>query len=70
MTIALDGGEAARAAATGVADFRWCPDGRSPVRELGVAAVEGHAGAGGADEARKDRKETAYATSEAQYRAS
>jgi len=69
--IAPDGGEARRAAevATGVEAFRWCPDGR---RLLFVSWVwpdlKGHAAQAKAHKAFKERKETGYATSEAQYR--
>lgn len=69
--IAPDGGEAARAAtvATGVEAFRWCPDGR---RLLFVSWVWPDARGGKVQAARlkafKARKETGYATSEAQYR--
>lgn len=69
--IAPDGGEARRAAevATGVEAFRWCPDAR---RLLFVSWV--WPGAKGAKAQAKlhaefkKRKETAYVTSEAQYR--
>ena len=69
--IAPDGGEATRAAtvATGVEAFRWCPDGR---RLLFVSWVWPDAKGGKAQAARlkafKERKESGYATSEAQYR--
>jgi dipeptidyl aminopeptidase/acylaminoacyl peptidase len=69
--IAPDGGEAQRAAevATGVNAFRWCPDGR---RIVFVSWVWPDA-KGGAAQARKlkafkERKESAYVTSESQYR--
>lgn len=71
-TIAADGGEARRASsfAPGVESFKWLPDGRRIVfaawvwPELkGVAAQ-----ARRYKEAVTDRKETAYATSEAFYR--
>jgi dipeptidyl aminopeptidase/acylaminoacyl peptidase len=66
-----DGGEASRAAAvaTGVEAFRWCPDGR---RLLFVSWVwpdlKGSAAQARKHKAFKERKETGYATSEAQYR--
>ena len=69
--IAPDGGEARRAAevATGVEAFRWCPDGR---RLLFISWVrpelKGSAAQAKAHKAFKERKETGYATSEAQYR--
>jgi hypothetical protein len=69
--IAPDGGEAARAAsvATGVEAFRWCPDGR---RLLFVSWVwpelKGAKAQAKAHKAFKERKESGYATSEAQYR--
>ena len=69
--IAPDGGEARRAAtvATGVEAFRWCPDGR---RLLFVSWVwpelKGTAAQAKKHKAFKDRKETGYVTSEAQYR--
>ena len=69
--IAPDGGEAQRAAevATGVDAFRWCPDGERllfvswvwPGLKGGKAQAKQH-------KAFKERKETGYATSEAQYR--
>ncbi|TCP01846.1 S9 family peptidase [Rubrivivax gelatinosus] len=69
--IAPDGGEARRAAtvATGVEAFRWCPDGR---RLLFVSWVWPDA-KGTKEQAKrakafKERKETGYATREAQYR--
>jgi dipeptidyl aminopeptidase/acylaminoacyl peptidase len=69
--IAPDGGEAVRAAevATGVGAFRWCPDGR---RLVFISWVWPEL-KGGAAQAKKlkefkDRKETGYVTSEAQYR--
>ena len=69
--IAPDGGEARRAAtvATGVEAFRWLPDGRriafvSWVRpDLAGAAAQARA-----HKAFKQRKETGYATGQAQYR--
>jgi dipeptidyl aminopeptidase/acylaminoacyl peptidase len=69
--IAPDGGEARRAAtvATGVEAFRWAPDGRSL---LFVSWVWPDAKGTTAQRKRMDewrkRKETAYVTSEAQYR--
>jgi len=66
-----DGGEAWRAAAvaTGVEAFRWCPEGR---RLLFVSwvwpDVKGNAAQASKHKAFKERKETGYATSEAQYR--
>ena len=69
--IAPDGGEARRAAklATGVEAFRWCPDGR---RVVCVSWVWPDAKGGKAQAARlkdfKERKESGYATGEAQYR--
>ena len=69
--IAPDGGEARRAAevATGVEAFRWCPDGR---RLLFISWVrpelKGSAAQAKAHKAFKERKESGYATSEAQYR--
>jgi len=69
--IAPDGGEARRAAtvATGVEAFRWFPDGRRiafvswvwPGEKGAKAQAKRH-------KAWKERKETGYATSEAQYR--
>jgi dipeptidyl aminopeptidase/acylaminoacyl peptidase len=69
--IAPDGGEAQRAAsiATGVEAFRWCPDGR---RITFVSWVWPDAKGSKAQAKKlkefKARKETAYVTSEAQYR--
>ena len=69
--IAPDGGEARRAAevATGVDAFRWCPDGR---RLLFVSWVwpelEGAKAQARQHKAFKARKESGYATSQAQYR--
>ncbi len=69
--IAPDGGEARRAAevATGVEAFRWCPDGR---RLLFVSWVwpelEGAKAQARQHKAFKARKESGYATSQAQYR--
>ena len=69
--IAPDGGEAWRAAdvATGVNGFRWCPDGQRlvfiswvwPELKGGKAQAKKH-------KEFKERKETGYVTSEAQYR--
>ena len=69
--IAPDGGEARRAAtvATGVEGFRWMPDGQRlvflswvwPDAKGSKAQAERH-------KAHTERKETGYATSEAQYR--
>lgn len=69
--IPVDGGEARRAAqvATGVEAFRWCADGRRVVFVSWVwPAIKGQAGQAKALKAFKDRKDTGYATSEAQYR--
>ncbi len=69
--IAPDGGEAARAAGvpTGVEALRWCPDGR---RLLFVSWVWPELKGAKAQARRhkefKERKESGYATSEAQYR--
>ncbi len=69
--IAPDGGEARRAAevATGVDAFRWCPDGR---RLLFVSWVWPELASAKAQAAQlkafKARKESGYATSQAQYR--
>ena len=69
--IAPDGGEARRAAsvATGVEAFRWFPDGK---RLAFVSWVWPELKGSKAQAARhkefKDRKETGYVTSEAQYR--
>jgi len=69
--IAPDGGEAWRAAhvATGVGGFRWCPDGK---RLLFISWVwpELKSTAAQARQLKefKDRKESGYVTSEAQYR--
>jgi dipeptidyl aminopeptidase/acylaminoacyl peptidase len=68
--IAPDGGEAVRAAtvATGVEDFRWSPDGRALAFVSWVwPDLKGKAQATRMKEW-KERKETGYATSEAQYR--
>jgi dipeptidyl aminopeptidase/acylaminoacyl peptidase len=69
--IAPDGGEAQRAAhvATGVEALRWCPDGK---RLLFISWVrpdlKGSTAQAKAHKAFSERKETGYATSEAQYR--
>jgi dipeptidyl aminopeptidase/acylaminoacyl peptidase len=69
--IAPDGGEARRAAdvATGVDAFRWCPDGQRLVFISWVwPNLKGNKAQAKAAKAFKERKETGYATSEAQYR--
>jgi dipeptidyl aminopeptidase/acylaminoacyl peptidase len=69
--IAPDGGEAQRAAtvATGVEGFRWHPNGRALVFVSWVwPALKGAAAQAKEHKAFKDRKETGYVTSEAQYR--
>ncbi|MBL8328104.1 MAG: S9 family peptidase [Rubrivivax sp.] len=69
--IAPDGGEARRAAqvATGVEDFRWCPDGRSLVFVSWVwPELKGTKAQAARMKEWKARKESGYATSEAQYR--
>ena len=69
--IAPDGGEARRAAdvATGVDAFRWCPDGQRLVFVSWVwPALKGNKAQAKAMQAFKDRKETGYVTSAAQYR--
>lgn len=69
--IAPDGGEAKRATsvATGVEAFRWCPDGRHLVFVSWVwPGLKGAKAQAAAHKAFKDRKETGYVTSEAQYR--
>jgi dipeptidyl aminopeptidase/acylaminoacyl peptidase len=69
--IAPDGGEAHRAAqvATGVEGFRWCADGRRLVFVSWVwPGLKGQAAQAKAHKEFKDRKETGYVTSEAQYR--
>jgi dipeptidyl aminopeptidase/acylaminoacyl peptidase len=69
--IAPDGGEAQRAAevATGVGGFRWCPDGKRLVF-ISWVWPELKGGAAQAKKLKKfkDRKESGYVTSEAQYR--
>jgi len=69
--IAPDGGEAVRAAevATGVDDFRWCADGRSLVFVSWVwPELKGPKAQAARMKTWKERKESGYATSEAQYR--
>jgi dipeptidyl aminopeptidase/acylaminoacyl peptidase len=69
--IAPDGGEAQRAAhvATGVEDFRWGADGRSLVFVSWVwPEVKGAKAQAARMKEWKERKESGYATSEAQYR--
>ncbi len=69
--IAPDGGEAHRAAtvATGVGGFRWCPDGKSLVFISWVwPGLKGSAAQARKLKEFKERKETGYVTSEAQYR--
>ena len=69
--IAPDGGEAVRAAtvATGVEAFRWLPDGkRVAFVSWAWPELKGAKAQAKALKAFKDRKETGYATSEAQYR--
>ena len=69
--IAHDGGEAARAAqvATRVDAFRWFPDGRRVAFVSWVwPGLKGAKAQAREAKAWKDRKETGYATSEAQYR--
>jgi dipeptidyl aminopeptidase/acylaminoacyl peptidase len=69
--IAPDGGEARRAAqvATGVEAFRWCPDGKRIVFVSWVwPGLKGTAAQAKAMKAFDERKETGYATSEAQHR--
>jgi len=69
--IAPDGGEACRAAkvATGVDAFRWCPDGKRLVFVSWVwPELKGSVAQARKLKEFKDRKETGYATSEAQYR--
>ncbi len=69
--IAPDGGEAHRAAtvATGVEAFRWCPDGQRLVFVSWVwPELKGAAAQAKKHKEFKDRKETGYVTSEAQYR--
>ena len=69
--IAPDGGEARRAAkvATGVEAFRWCPDGKRLAFVSWVwPELKGSAAQAKKHKEFKDRKETGYATSEAQYR--
>jgi dipeptidyl aminopeptidase/acylaminoacyl peptidase len=69
--IAPDGGEARRAAAvaTGVESFRWCPDGQRIVFVSWVwPSLKGGKAQAASLKAFKERKETGYATAEAQYR--
>jgi len=69
--IAPDGGEARRASdvATGVESFRWCPDGRRLLFASWVwPGLRGSKAQAKRHKAFKERKETGYATSEAQYR--
>jgi dipeptidyl aminopeptidase/acylaminoacyl peptidase len=69
--IAPDGGEARRAAevATGVEAFRWLPEGRRIAFVSWVwPGLKGAKAQAKAAKDFKDRKETGYATSEAQYR--
>jgi dipeptidyl aminopeptidase/acylaminoacyl peptidase len=69
--IAPDGGEAWRAAevATGVDAFRWCPDGRRLVVLSWVRPdLKGTQAQAKAHKAFRQRKESGYATSQAQYR--
>ena len=69
--IAPDGGEAQRVGevATGVETFQWCPDGRRIVFVSWVwPALKGSKAQAKALKAHKERKETAYATSDALYR--
>ncbi len=66
-----DGGEARRAArvATGVEGFRWCPDGRRLLLVSWVwPQLKGMAAQARQHKTFKDRKESGYATSQAQYR--
>jgi len=69
--IAPDGGEAERAAtvATGIEAFRWFPDGRRIALISWVwPDTRGEKAQAARHKAFKDRKETGYVTSEAQYR--
>ncbi len=69
--IAPDGGEALRAAevATGVEAFRWLPGGRALVFVSWVwPGLKGQRAQAKKFKAFKERKETGYVTSEAQYR--
>ena len=69
--IAPDGGEARRAltVATGVESFRWCPDGRHIVFVSWVwPDAKGTKAQAKRFKEFKERKESGYATSEAQYR--
>ena len=69
--IPVDGGEAQRVGevATGVEAFRWVPDGRRVVVVSWVwPALKGAAAQAKAHKAHKERKESAYVTSESLYR--
>jgi dipeptidyl aminopeptidase/acylaminoacyl peptidase len=69
--IAPDGGEARRAGevATGVEGFRWCPDGKRLVFISWVwPELKGPKAQAAKLKEFKDRKESGYVTSEAQYR--
>ena len=69
--IPTDGGEARRAStlATGIEAYRWCPDGRRVVCVSWVwPGLKGAAAQAKALKEFKSRKESVYATSEAQYR--
>jgi dipeptidyl aminopeptidase/acylaminoacyl peptidase len=69
--IAPDGGEAQRAAqvATGVGGFRWCPDGKRLVFVSWVwPELKGSAAQARKLKDFKDRKDSGYVTSQAQYR--
>ena len=69
--IATDGGEAYRAALvpTGVEAFRWCPDGRHIIAVSWVwPDARGQAQQASRMKVFKTKKETGYATSQAQYR--
>ncbi len=69
--IAPDGGEARRAAevTTGVGGFRWCPDGKRLVFISWVwPELKGTKAQAKKHKEFKERKETGYVTSEAQYR--
>ncbi len=69
--IPVDGGEARRIGdvPTGIGVFRWCPDGKRIVFVSWVwPGLRGAAAQGKAMQAFKARKNTGYATSQAQYR--
>ena len=69
--IPVDGGEAQRAGqvTTGVEAFRWCPNGRQVVFVSWVwPELKGAAAQARRHETFSKRKESGYATSEAQYR--